>query len=207
MRVCEIFGPSIQGEGPEAGTPTIFLRLSGCNLSCNFCDTKYHKDGKEMSDNELEDIVNNFLKRGVRHITVTGGEPVLQEKELSSFLSVFEDCKLSLETNGTLLTHIPYHTIVVSPKKQSLNFDVLKQYSNHPNAYFKFVWENENDKWWENVISRVGINKERVYIMAEGKTRDEQLIKMPIVMDYCISKGYKFTPRIHVLAYNDRRGV
>lgn len=75
----------------------------------------------------------------------------------------------------------------------------------HDNVRFKFVYESS--KWWEKVINKLHIPQNQVYIMPEGKTRKEQLQKMPGVIEYCKLKGYNFTPRLHVLAYNKKRGV
>lgn len=205
MKVCEIFS-AISGEGPEAGTPTIFLRLSGCNLSCDFCDTKYHTEGKEY---ELGDVENGILESGTGfHVTVTGGDPVCQDDEMKMLMCEYlPNFKWSLETNGTIYTTCPYETIVISPKKQRIEEGILKRYAYMKNTYFKFVYENKDDLWWEKVIKDCYILKERIYIMPEGATREEQLKKMPEVMEYCLKKGYKFGGRLHVLAYSDKRGV
>jgi len=202
MKVCEMFR-AIQGEGPEIGVPTTFVRLSGCNLDCDFCDSKYHKLGSPMS---VRDIFS-FLDK-TSHVTITGGEPTLQEIELRSLMRMFDkSTHFSLETNGTKPTSLPYHTIVVSPKKQSIRDDVLKLYTTSDKVWFKFVYENKDDVWWEDVISRCNIPNNRVYIMPEGKTREEQLERMPEVLDYCLEKGYRVSPRLQVLVYDNRRGV
>lgn len=211
MRVCEIFRAA-QGEGPEVGVPTTFVRLGGCNLKCSFCDSQYHNDYKEMSINELENILFNELDS--THITFTGGEPILQQPELSQLFDKlisekyrFRSITTSLETNGTLITTLPFDNIVISPKKQAINDLVLKYYAELPNTSFKFVYENKKDLWWEDVIKRCNIQRSRVYIMPEGKTREEQIKKMPEVIEYCIQNKFKFSARIHVLAYDQKRGV
>jgi 7-carboxy-7-deazaguanine synthase len=205
VKICEIFGPVIQGEGIEAGTPTIFIRVSGCNLSCSWCDTKYHANGKEMS---LIDIRNEIIKKGLNHITISGGEPNLQDDSLYELITnTLAEYNFSLETNGTIFTNAPYNIITVSPKKQKIEESVLKLYAYMKNTYFKFVYENKNDLWWEKVIQKCYIPHSRVYIMPEGATREEQIKKMPEVMEYCSKKGFKFSPRLHVLAYDTKRGV
>lgn len=73
MKVNEIFC-SLQGEGRWTGTPAVFLRLSGCNLRCSFCDTA-HENGVEMS---VADILSAVTRFGVKHIVITGGEPTMQ---------------------------------------------------------------------------------------------------------------------------------
>jgi 7-carboxy-7-deazaguanine synthase len=99
MRVCEIF-LSIQGEGLTMGVPTTFVRLSGCNLGCVWCDTKYARDeGEEMSPGAVLDRVREL---GCRHVCVTGGEPLCQAETLR-LLSMLLDSghAVVLETNGS----------------------------------------------------------------------------------------------------------
>ena len=203
MRVSEMF-KAVQGEGPEVGTPTFFIRLSGCNLQCKWCDSKYHVQGIEMSVKEVAQAVR---RSKLKHITITGGEPTLQEKEVYALMIELEDYIFSLESNGVKYTELPYHNVVISPKKQGINLETLKWYAGNDMTIFKFVYENKNDKWWEAVIRKAKINKNNVYIMPEGKTRAKQIKKMPEVIEYCRDNGFKFGVRLHVLAFDKRRGV
>lgn len=203
MIVSEMF-KAVQGEGPEVGTPTFFIRLSGCNLNCAFCDSKYHKDGKEM---DIKDIAKEVKKSKLKHITITGGEPTLQEYDIARLMLYLKTYKFSLESNGVKQSYLGYDNIVISPKKQGINMETLKSYALNNSITFKFVYENKKDKWWEAVIKKAGINKSRVYIMPEGKTREEQIKKMPEVIQYCQDKGFKFGVRLHVLAFDRKRGV
>jgi len=101
MKICEIF-TSIQGESTFAGRPCTFIRLSGCNLRCGYCDTKYSYDeGIEML---LGDILDRVASAGVRLVEITGGEPLLQGKETNSLVSELLDreYEVLIETNGSL---------------------------------------------------------------------------------------------------------
>lgn len=204
MKICEIF-PAVQGEGPEAGTPTVFVRLSGCNLKCAFCDTPYHINGIEM---DFDEIFDDIKKYNIKHVTFSGGEPTLQNAQLVEFISKnLYDYKISIETNGTIIAAPSYDTICVSPKKQAISISTIQYYSEIPIATFKFVYESKDELWWEPIIKECNIEKRKVYIMPEGATREEQLKKMPEVIDYCLTKGFKFSPRLQVLAYDTKRGV
>ena len=100
MKINEIFY-SIQGEGKNAGFPTIFIRTTGCNLRCTYCDTKYaFYEGEEMS---LHDIMEKIKKWNCKRICLTGGEPLLQEEtpELVDML-LSEGYTISIETNGSI---------------------------------------------------------------------------------------------------------
>src|SRR5689334_5020919 len=119
LKVSEIFD-SIQGKGPSTGTPSIFLRLSTCNLKCSWCDTKYTWDwenydvNKEIKEIDLEEIVkriNQFSK--LSNIVITGGEPLLQQDKLVLLLTLlkaknsedkfdYRAYKIEIETNGTI---------------------------------------------------------------------------------------------------------
>jgi len=100
MKINEIFY-SIQGEGKWSGLPNIFIRTTGCNLRCSFCDTKYaYDDGKEM---KIDEIIKDISKYPCKYICVTGGEPLFQNdvpKLLDSLLK--RNYWICLETNGSI---------------------------------------------------------------------------------------------------------
>jgi 7-carboxy-7-deazaguanine synthase len=103
MKVNEIF-KSIQGEGSWQGLPCIFIRLTGCNLRCRWCDTKYaYTEGKEMSIKEIVDGVNKIAQNKCQLVEITGGEPLLQEEvyELTDKLLSLK-YKILIETNGSI---------------------------------------------------------------------------------------------------------
>lgn len=111
MRVNEIFY-SLQGEGYYSGTPAVFVRLSGCNLRCPFCDTR-HESGREMSEKEIVEAVGQYP---ARHVVVTGGEPALQLTESLVDALHAAGRYVAVETNGThpLPTNVDW--ITLSPK-------------------------------------------------------------------------------------------
>lgn len=127
LRVNEIFC-SIQSEGPFAGTPATFVRLAGCNLKCDFCDTK-HDSHTEWDEKEL---VSDIERRKQPLLVITGGEPFLQD--FSYLLEAIEN--VQIETNGSIPALFDYSllstaTIVCSPKNSVFNiavpFDCIKK--------------------------------------------------------------------------------
>ena len=112
MKVNEIFY-SLQGEGYFTGTPAVFLRFSGCNLACPFCDTE-HNDGEEMT---YEDIISKVTAFASRHIVITGGEPSLQLDELLVDMLHETGFFIQVETNGTNLLPENVDWITCSPKQ------------------------------------------------------------------------------------------
>jgi len=136
-RVNEIFY-SIQGEGQFAGTPAVFVRFSGCNLACPWCDTD-HASGEEMTRDELENAVGELLKDHEGAIVVlTGGEPALQLREDEPLFRQFKTL-VCIETNGTRPVPGWVEWITVSPKNELPLRDVVPAPSE-----LKFVFEPEH---------------------------------------------------------------
>ena len=100
MQITEIFF-SIQGEGIHTGLPTVFIRATGCNLRCTYCDTTYvYENGKEMS---IDQIISKIEKYQCINICITGGEPLLQNDTLRLIRKLQEKkYQISLETNGSI---------------------------------------------------------------------------------------------------------
>ncbi len=125
LAVHHIF-PTIQGEGPFAGRPAIFVRLHGCNLQCSFCDTDYTSQLHQMSPEEIVSTALNLLgaKRGRPLVVITGGEP-FRQKLGPTVMALSNYFDVQIETNGTIEPdpEFPYAlaTIVCSPKTPRIN--------------------------------------------------------------------------------------
>ena len=139
IKVNEIFY-SIQGEGEKAGTPTVFIRLAGCNLNCPFCDTNFI----EYTETTEEDILYMVQKYPSETICFTGGEPLLQD--LRKCLYLLEDYDLHLETNGTILIPEEFEFTTLSPKA----FNVL-EVNLHITDSIKFLCGIPQ---WEEIIEK-----------------------------------------------------
>ncbi len=195
------------------GKPVVFIRLSGCNLiafgkGCKFCDSLYAEKGDEIS---VDEIITKVKSYDCKNIVITGGEPLYQIDELTILVEKLDDMGyyLDIETNGTIFDHNVlwyFYNINCSPKKQMVDIDILRKMKKL-NTNFKFVYESKTNRWWEGIIEDAGINKKDVYIMPEGKTREEQIKRTPEVIEYCKEKGYNFTPRLHVLVWDIKIGV
>lgn len=124
MKVNEIFY-SLQGEGRFTGTPAVFVRMSGCNLRCPFCDTQ-HQSGSEMSE---DDIMQAIAQYPARHVVITGGEPLLQLTPLLTTRLHYEGYFIQIETNGS----VPYADgcsidwITCSPKDKPLKLQRIDE--------------------------------------------------------------------------------
>ena len=146
-----------------------------------------------------------------KNVIITGGEPLLQRNQLMHLVRLLylDEFKVYIETNGTFYDKDIFNfteEINCSPKKQQVDEDILYNLNIFHRVNFKFVYEDKNDLWFEQVIASIKIPKEKVWIMPEGKTREEQINKMPEVIEYCKLKGYNFTPRLHCLVWSNVKG-
>lgn len=111
MKINEIFY-SIQGEGANTGKPAVFVRFSGCNLACAFCDTDFHKS-TTMTE---EEIVTKVESYGCCFVVFTGGEPLLQLNRKLCDLLHEKDYIIAVESNGSIETNLPIDWLTISPK-------------------------------------------------------------------------------------------
>lgn len=142
MEITEIFY-SFQGEGLHTGVPCLFLRLSGCNFNCDFCDTNYKKNYNCLVINVTEVIEFLMEKYNVELLVITGGEPLLQYDSLKKVIDCL-NCNIQIETNGSIIKPIIKKAdYIVSPKNnEEILFDFYKDYDN---VYFKFLIKNQDD--------------------------------------------------------------
>ena len=123
LKISEIFA-SVQGEGLRLGEPTLFIRLSGCNLQCPFCDTQYAwEKGEQMSIEQIVDRVKQLRSRfAAEWVCLTGGEPLVQNVENLALRLKVEHLKTQVETNGTIYRTLPVDWYTVSPKPEKYQF-------------------------------------------------------------------------------------
>ena len=174
MKVCEIF-TSIQGESTFAGLPCTFVRLSGCNLRCVYCDTKYSYDeGVEM---EIGDVVQCVDTAGVRLVEITGGEPLLQGEDTIYLIRKLLDkgYEVLVETNGsknisgldkraTIILDMKTPCSAMSDKMDFTNFEIIKN-----SDEVKFVICSRADyEWSKEIISQYGLEERCKVLLSPG---------------------------------------
>jgi organic radical activating enzyme len=194
MRLIEIFY-SIQGEGPAMGRSATFVRLAGCNLRCQGCDT-FDRTIQELS---IAEVMKNIPSRMV---VITGGEPTLQMEELSELISLLHGHgnEIHIETNGTnpiaqdILEKI--HYAVVSPKRGS-DFH-LDFWAGKKNVHLKFVLGKAPWCWTSELLRDIvpSLEKERTWIMAYGT--DPDIPQAKAAWDLALSLGINYSDRLHI---------
>jgi len=228
LPIAEIF-LSVQGEGINAGTPSVFLRTYFCNLTCTWCDTKYtwlnqdeSKSGIDYQSMTADAVIAKVMGFGCKHLVVTGGEPLLHQRVLLPVLSSLkkEGVSAEIETNGTLEPSAEMLETVdcfnVSPKTSNSLVDArlrvrrgpLRAFAGSRKAWFKFVTSDSRDvDEVEELISACGLPRDRVMLMPEGIDADALLVKSRWLVDVCKERGFRFTPRLQILLYGNRRGT
>ena len=228
MRISEIFY-SIQGEGRLSGVPSVFIRTSGCNLRCVWCDTPYTSwspDGKEMS---LDEILHAVESYPLSHVVLTGGEPLLSHEieELSVTLKT-AGAHVTIETAATIFKPVGCDLVSMSPKlsnstpwqKQNgrfaamhdqhrLNYNVVQRFIDRYDYQLKFVVDREQDfaEVRQIVDALKNVDISRVLIMAQARNRRQLHQKSRWIVELCKKFGYGYSPRLHIELYGNRRGV
>lgn len=227
MKISEIFY-SVQGEGILSGVPSVFIRTSGCNLRCTWCDTPYTSWNPEGGDVTLEQILAEVMKVTTGHIVVTGGEPMIapQIVELTKLLRT-HDQHITMETAGTVYVEVECDLMSISPKLRNstpltrdggrwaaqhertrLNYDVLKHLVRSYPHQMKFVVSAPEDMTEiRSIVRETGVQPEKVLLMPEGTDRDTLHERGLWIVELCKQTGYRYCPRLHVELWGAKRGV
>ncbi len=224
MRIAEIFY-SVQGEGSLAGVPSIFVRTSGCNLRCSWCDTPYTSWNPEGEDLSIDRILDRTLEfTSARHVVLTGGEPMIAPgiMELSQR---FRDrgMHITIETAGTVLAPVACDLMSISPKLSNSTPegpfqaqherlrsqpDVLRKLTGSYDYQLKFVISCERDVEEARAVAfEVGAPPCKVILMPEGVTAEALDRRGAWIAEVCKRHGFRFGPRLHIHLYGNKRGV
>ena len=227
LSVNEIFGPTIQGEGPSQGRRCAFLRLSGCNLTCSWCDTPYTWDWEglngipfdkkaETHEMSIFDIHYRLTGMGVSLYVISGGEPMIQQATLAPLIDrlMTPGRDVEIETNGTIVPKISPTRFNVSPKLSHSGVLHSKRYKPKAlSAYvgkgiFKFVCQTENDlDEIDAIATAIDIPASDIWVMPEGRSPEELKRSLDLVSDAAISRGWNITNRLHVQLWGNKRGL
>lgn len=231
MRVSEIFY-SIQGEGMLAGVPSLFVRASGCNLRCGWCDTPYASWQPEGEEWTVEAILTEAARHPARHAVLTGGEPMLA-RELPELARRLKEAghHITIETAGTLPpAGIVCDLASISPKlagstpeperagaawarrheQTRLNFDVLGAWADGYEVQWKFVIADQADL--DEMCAVLAalerpVEPWRVLLMPEGTDPATLRSRQPLLVAACKEFGYRFSPRLHIELFGNTRGT
>lgn len=231
----EIFA-SLQGEGPSVGRPVAFVRLSRCNLACQWCDTAYtwrfegdnrpHRDDvafdRKANQVTLDeaDVAERIAALGQDRLVITGGEPLLQGPALAKMLEHLPDIQVEIETNGTVKPPARLDVRVdqynVSPKLAhsgnpadlALIPEMLDFWADDPRAFLKFVVANPSDlDKVTALIEKHRHPRDRIYVMPEGTDSSTLREREAWLSAAALEHGLRMTDRLHIHLYGDTRGT
>lgn len=223
MKIAELFY-SLQGEGSLIGVPSVFIRTSGCNLRCSWCDTPYTSWQPEGAELSLDRLLDEVKSHPARHVVVTGGEPMIAPEiiPLTERLNRL-GLHITIETAGTVFQPVACDLMSISPKLSNStpagNFaaqherlrirpDVLTDLMSRYDYQLKFVVEKPEDlEELRALVTTLSADPQRVVLMPEGTDRDVLRERGVWLAEIAKAEGFRFTPRLHVELWGNRRGV
>jgi 7-carboxy-7-deazaguanine synthase len=223
LKIAELFY-SIQGEGSLVGVPSVFIRTSGCNLRCAWCDTPYTSWQPEGAEMGLDQILHEVQAHAARHVVVTGGEPMILPDvvPLTSRLRAL-GLHITVETAGTVFRPVECDLMSISPKLSNstptgpwatqhdrlrIQLEVLAELMGRYAYQLKFVIAEPGDleEVWP-LIETLRADRGRVILMPEGTDREVLRERSLWLAEICKDEGFRFSPRLHVDLYGNQRGV
>lgn len=229
MRISELFY-SIQGEGKLAGVPSAFVRASGCNLRCVWCDTPYASWNPAGTEMVVDEIVRRVLAFKAKHVVITGGEPMIMP-EIVPLCAAFRAAgmHITIETAATVFADVAVDLASLSPKlsnstptareggrfaaaheRQRMNLPVIQKFiDSAPEFQLKFVIGAPGDLDEVRAVldQLTGWQPADVLLMPEGIEPQESAERSHWVSELCKQTGFRFCPRLHLLLYGNRRGT
>ncbi|MBL8822915.1 MAG: 7-carboxy-7-deazaguanine synthase QueE [Planctomycetia bacterium] len=226
MRIAEIFY-SVQGEGMLTGMPSVFVRTSGCNLRCSFCDTPYTSWKPEGDTLSLEQVVEKVLSYTCRHVVITGGEPFIAPDLESLCLAVSQAGKhITLETAATVYKPVKADLLSLSPKlsnsspeaetgwaerheRDRMNLPVIRQFVEEYPVQFKWVIDQPTDiDEVRSIMAQLpAVDSDRVFLMPQAITQEDFVEKGRWIAELCKQYGYRFGSRLHIELWGHTRGT
>ena len=231
MLISEIFY-SIQGEGELTGVPSVFVRTSGCNLRCTWCDTPYaswNPEGEQRSVPQILATIDSH--RIARHVVLTGGEPMIA-KDIATLASEIESTgrHITIETAATIAPQgIACNLASLSPKllnsapdpvehgawrkkHEATRWqpDVVRAWVDHYPFQFKFVVARPEDvEELEHMLAALqrDIPRHKVLLMPEATSLEKMRDRAAWLGELCKTRGYRYAHRLHIELYGNRRGT
>ncbi len=230
MLISEIFY-SLQGEGVLTGVPSVFVRASGCNLRCNWCDTPYASWKPEGETRPVAEIVAEIARHPAKHVVLTGGEPMIAKeiRELADEVKKLGH-HITIETAGTVAPDgIACDLASISPKLRSSGPDerlsaawrerheetrwqpeVVRAWIDAYEFQLKFVVSSAADvEEIEAMLAELkrDIPKAKVLLMPEGTSMEALRARSGWLGELCKERGYRYAHRLHVELYGNKRGT
>ena len=231
MKISELFF-SIQGEGELTGIPSVFVRTSGCNLRCRWCDTKYSSWTPEGENVDIEELVERVCSYPARHVVITGGEPMIA-KDIKEFVDLLKQSgkHITIETAGTIAPNgIQCDLASISPKLSDstpekgeiseewierhdstrIDYNILNEWIDSYEFQLKFVVSRKEEiNEVKCIIDKIesDILPEKVLLMPEGTDSETIHSRYAMLVDLCKENGFRMCNRLHLDLFGNTRGT
>ena len=231
MKISELFF-SIQGEGELTGIPSVFVRTSGCNLRCRWCDTKYSSWTPEGENVDIEELVEKVCSYPARHVVITGGEPMIA-KDIKEFVDLLKQSgkHITIETAGTIAPNgIQCDLASISPKLSDstpekgeiseewierhdstrIDYNILNEWIDSYEFQLKFVVsKREEINEVKCIIDKIesDILPEKVLLMPEGTDSETIHSRYDMLVNLCKENGFRMCNRLHLDLFGNTRGT
>jgi 7-carboxy-7-deazaguanine synthase len=226
MLICEVFH-SIQGEGRFTGIPSVFVRTSGCNLRCWFCDTPYSSWNPEGEDQMVDQLVEQVRDFNCEHVVITGGEPMLVKDVVELTQRLKRNGRhITIETAGTVDLPVEADLMSISPKRANSTPapdtgwaerhevrrhrpDVIRRLTSDYDYQLKFVIDRREDvSDVEQYLEEFpAIVPENVYLMPQATEQEDHAAKCEWVGREAESRGWRLSRRLHIEMFGNMRGT
>jgi 7-carboxy-7-deazaguanine synthase len=228
MKVAEVYR-SRQGEGLLSGTPSVFVRTSGCNLRCWYCDTPFTSWSPEGADVSVEEVVSQVAEWDCRHVVITGGEPMLWSELIPLAATLRASGRhITIETAGTLYLPVACELMSISPKlsnstpsaEQGRRWrrrhertrhvpEVIERLMREYPYQLKFVIDRPEDcdEVEGYLESLPQVDRSRVLLMPQGTDAASLRERAEWLAPYCREQGLGFCPRRHIEWFGAMRGT
>lgn len=201
LQVQHVFA-TLQGEGPFAGVPAVFVRLGGCNLACGFCDTEFESFYTMDVENILADVESKAQEDGQRVrrlVVITGGEPLRQPIGLLCGQLIAAGFKVQVETNGTLYRELPAEVdIVCSPKVSSNGYHPIRPDLLARVNAFKFIISGSQEGYGDVVDVGQSQHGTPVYVQPMDEyDADKNSANFALAKELALRHGYRMSLQLH----------
>jgi 7-carboxy-7-deazaguanine synthase len=228
MTISEIFY-GVQGEGKLAGTPSAFIRTTGCNLRCVWCDSPYTSWEPEGDTLTVDQILERIAEYPTRYVVLTGGEPMIAPGvELLTRNLKRLGYHITIETAATVWKDVACDLASISPKlgnstphdrdggrwvetheRSRINIEVIRRFLAFPDYQLKFVIDRPEDRSEvDAIIARVGsVDPSNVLLMPQGVTHEDLTQRGRWIVELCKERGFRYCPRLQISLYGHVRGT
>ncbi len=226
IKLAEPLFVSFQGEGKNQGRMALFIRFTGCNLTCKICDTKYSwKDGLDKEEDEIFETIDFFITKEINLIVLTGGEPLFQnEKFILNLVSKYSSIDFDIETNGTIpvmkeLLKLKNINFVISPKTNIQQINEVKGNTvplllvqliknEKDNFIIKFLFSSKQDL--EDILklkNALGFSVSKIWVQPIGIEKEDLLNKIKDNYLFILQNRFNISFRLHCLLFGNKKGV